>query len=143
MKDVHSLFELLVHGQDGGVAHEGECQDGNSIDSLENTTKSKLCFKHNRYISISWWCFALDLHLRVEDEVFWRANVGGSVELGQRGVEHLGDGLIQSIFRQGTRELELLDDNLDHTTIGLGYNSKDFVLQFRKPSELLVSSCLN
>lgn len=30
----HSLFELLVHGQDGGVAHEGEGQDGNGVDSL-------------------------------------------------------------------------------------------------------------
>lgn len=39
---VHSLFELLVHGQDGRVAHKGEGQDGNSVDGLENrTTNSK------------------------------------------------------------------------------------------------------
>lgn len=30
----HSLFQLLVHGQDGGVAHEGEGQDGNGVDGL-------------------------------------------------------------------------------------------------------------
>lgn len=35
MKWKHSLFELLVHGQDGRVAHKGEGQDGNSIDRLE------------------------------------------------------------------------------------------------------------
>lgn len=35
---VYSLFELLIHGQDGRVAHEGEGQDGNGVDSLENTT---------------------------------------------------------------------------------------------------------
>lgn len=33
----HSLFELLVHGQDGGVAHKGEGQDGNSVDSLRGS----------------------------------------------------------------------------------------------------------
>lgn len=32
----HSLFQLLVHGQDGGVAHEGEGQDGNGVDGLRD-----------------------------------------------------------------------------------------------------------
>lgn len=39
---VHSLFELLVHGQDGRVAHKGEGQDGNGVDGLQKkTTNSK------------------------------------------------------------------------------------------------------
>lgn len=37
---VHSLLELLVHGQDGGVAHKGEGQDGNSVDGLKENTKT-------------------------------------------------------------------------------------------------------
>lgn len=33
-KKKNLLFELLIHGQDGGVAHEGEGQDGESVDRL-------------------------------------------------------------------------------------------------------------
>lgn len=34
-RERHSLFELLVHGQDGRVAHEGKDQDGQGVDRLE------------------------------------------------------------------------------------------------------------
>lgn len=39
---VYSLFELVVHGQDGWMAHKGEGQDRNSVDSLceQNTYSS-------------------------------------------------------------------------------------------------------
>lgn len=35
----HSLFELLIHGQDGRVAHEGEGQDGNGVHGLEKKNR--------------------------------------------------------------------------------------------------------
>lgn len=39
VKQAHLLFQLLVHGQDGGVAHEGKRQDGNGIHGLRDGTK--------------------------------------------------------------------------------------------------------
>lgn len=50
----HSLFELLVHGQDGGVAHEGEGQDGNGVDGLGGgTNRSNGTLKGNSSLSPS------------------------------------------------------------------------------------------
>lgn len=39
IRKAHLLFELLVHGQDGGVAHEGKRQDGNGVHGLRDGTK--------------------------------------------------------------------------------------------------------
>lgn len=39
MKQAHLLFQFLIHGQDGGVAHEGKRQDGNGVHGLPDGTK--------------------------------------------------------------------------------------------------------
>lgn len=119
MKRKHSLFELLVHGQDGRVAHKGEGQDGNSIDRLVEGAGSNIN-KLKQYKLKSWWWWCQRTYLWVVDKVFWRACVlavihSGCVQVGQADVQHLAQAFIQSIhvFRQRATDLELLDNYLE------------------------------
>lgn len=116
--NVHSLFELLVHGQDGRVADEGEGQDGNCVHSLGGRKTSNIKIKSSTLVSFCRWFHLYELHLGVEDKVFGRAGVavvhGGGVHGGQGDVKHFARCLVESVevFRQRTRDLELLDDHL-------------------------------
>lgn len=113
---VHLLLELLVHGQDGRVAHEGKGQDGNGVHGLRGT--KELSNTDPLVPPPPTSGASLDLHLRVEDKVLGRASVlavvhGRGVQLGEGGVQHLGRVVPGVVRRQRARHLELLDDHLD------------------------------
>lgn len=108
------------------MAHKGEGQDGDCVDSLENRAANSKCrlgccaqFGFGKGKKV----FALvDLYLRVEDKVFWCAGVlavvnGGGVHMGQGGVQHLAKSFIQCfVLRQWAGNLELLDNHLEYKT---------------------------
>lgn len=49
----YSLFQLLVHGQDGGVAHEGEGQDGNGVDGLRDRSTGQGGGSSTQHLSVA------------------------------------------------------------------------------------------
>lgn len=103
------------------MAHEGEGQDGNGVHGLDKTERQFQSYAPNM---AQGFCISAQVkdcpsHLRVEDKVLRRAGVlavvhGGGVQVGQGGVEHFADRLVQSVDVHGqrARDLELLDDHL-------------------------------